>query len=184
MMFQADGKQVASKSQMYVFSKGLPFNLTVVTGNSGSHKEEDILSFLDNRLMHWRRTRRWEIFLLDAYAPGLADNVQRFCWSRGYALITHGGGASGVAQTNGADHHLHCRKRFIKLQHDRMIKKARVQCGGMADWLREENIDIMIEVVSGEKLHLQACDGYKHTGTTVAFDKREDDLICREAKRF
>ena len=58
------------------------------------------------------------VVFLDAYAAGLTDNVQRFCWSRGYIEITHGGGASSVLQTNDTDHHLWVRKRFIELQHD------------------------------------------------------------------
>ena len=49
---------------------------------------------------------------------------------------------------------------------------------------REENIDIMIEVMSDLSLHLKACQGYKYTGTTVAFDGSEDGVICREAKDF
>ena len=76
--------------------------------------------------------------------------MQRFCWSRGYIEITHGGGASGIAQTNETDHHLLVRKRFIELQLALMIKKARVQGGGMVDLTREESIDIMIDVMSDE----------------------------------
>ena len=48
----------------------------------------------------------------------------------------------------------------------------------------EENIDIMIEVMSDRNLHLQASKGYKYTGTTVALDGSEDSMICREAKDF
>ena len=33
-------------------------------------------------------------------------------------------------------------------------------------------------------LHLQACKGYKTTGTTVAFDGSEDHLIGKDAKEF
>ena len=124
------------------------------------------------------------VFLLDAYAPGLTDNVQRLCWSRGYICLTHGGGASMVAQTNDTDHHAHVRKRFIELQTLRMIKKARVMGGGMVDLTPEENIDIMIEVMSDRDLHLTASRGFKYTGTTVALDGSEDCMICREAKDF
>ena len=49
---------------------------------------------------------------------------------------------------------------------------------------REENIDIMIEVMSDLDLHLRASRGYKYTGTMVAFDRSEDHKICREAKEF
>ena len=183
-MWRADGKQVELRLQEYVFAKGLPFTVTVVTGSSGSYKEEDIIVFLEKHLLPWGPGRRWELFLLDAYAPGLTDNVQRLCWSKGYVEITHGGGASLVAQTNDTDHHLWVRKRFIEIQTDRLIRKARGRGGGLVDLTREENIDIMIEVMSDLDLHLKACKGYKYTGTTVAFDGTEDSMICREAKEF
>ena len=54
----------------------------------------------------------------------------------------------------------------------------------MVDLTREENIDIMIEVMSDLELHLRACRGYKYTGTLVALDGSEDFKICREAKEF
>ena len=48
----------------------------------------------------------------------------------------------------------------------------------------EENVDIMIEVMTDRKLHLQASKGYEYTGTTVALDGAGDSMICREAKDF
>ena len=54
----------------------------------------------------------------------------------------------------------------------------------MVDLTPEENIDIMIEVMSDSSLHLKASKGYKYTGTTVALDGTEDTKICREAKDF
>ena len=54
----------------------------------------------------------------------------------------------------------------------------------MVDLTPEENIDIMIEVMSDRDLHLQASKGYKYTGTTVNLDGSEDGMICREAKDF
>ena len=81
-----------------------------------------------------------------------------------------------VCQTNETDHHLWVRKRVIEKQTALMIGKARSS--------REENIDIMIEVMSDLNLHLHAADGYKYTGTTNNLDGSEDELICREAKIF
>ena len=102
----------------------------------------------------------------------------------GYICLTHGGGASMDAQTSDTDHHAHVRKRFIELQTHLMIKKARTMGGGMVDLTPEENIDIMIEVMSEPDLHMLASKGYKYTGTTVALDGSEDNMICREAKDF
>ena len=54
----------------------------------------------------------------------------------------------------------------------------------MADLSREDNLQIMIDVMSDPELHLQAAKGYKKTGATVRLDGEEDHLIVREAKTF
>ena len=65
----------------------------------------------------WRLgVSRWELFFLDAYAPGLTDNVQRACWQRGRILVAHGGGASVVCQTNDTDLHVSFRKKLRKVR--------------------------------------------------------------------
>ena len=184
IMFKAEGKAKEAKLRAYVVAQGLPFKISVVTGPSGSYREHDILEFLDKWLEPWGEGREWEFFILDAYAPGLTDNVQRLCWIRGYICITHGGGASMVAQTNDTDLHLWVRKRFIELQTALVIRKARSKGGGLVDLTPEENIDLMIQVMSDPAIHLQAAKGYKYTGTTVALDGSEDSMICREAKDF
>ena len=99
--------------QEYVFAKGLSFTITVVTGSSGSYTEEDFIAFLDKHLVPWGPGKRWGFLLLDAYAPGLEDNVQRLCWSRGYVAATLAGGATCVAQSNNTHYRSCVRKRFV-----------------------------------------------------------------------
>jgi len=45
MMFKADGRKVESGLRAYVLNLGLPFKVTVVTGPSGSYREDHIISF-------------------------------------------------------------------------------------------------------------------------------------------
>ena len=116
MMIKAEGHKLESRLQDYVAEKNLPFQVSVVTGPSGSYREHDILNFLDLHLDEWGPGSRWELFFLDAYAPGLTDNCQRSCWTKGNILMTHGGGASSVAQTNDTDLHLLARQRFVEKQ--------------------------------------------------------------------
>ena len=184
IMFTADGHAVEGELQHYVYAKGLLFKVTVVTGPKGSYREDHIIQWCENHLEQWPEGRRWEVMFLDAYAPGLTDNVQRCCYMRGYILITHGGGASMVAQTNDTDHHLWVRKSFIEKQTNLVMRKARSTGGGICELSRFENIDVMIEVMSDLDLHLRAAKGYKYTGTTNNIDGSEDHLICREAKTF
>ena len=98
--FKASGNIKAKKLQDHVDILGAKFKISVVTGPSGSYREEDILRFLTKWCEPWSATRKWEFILLDAYAPGLTNNVQRLCWQRGYIVVTHGGGASMICQTN------------------------------------------------------------------------------------
>ena len=86
----------------------------------------------------WGPARRWEMFLLDAYAPGLTDNVQRFGWLRGYIVFTHGGGASMVAQTNDTVLHQWTRRRFIEKQTALLLREARTMGGGLVEATRED----------------------------------------------
>ena len=69
MMFKADGHTLEGKLQDYLFSKGLPFRVTVVTGPSGSYREVHILNFLDKHLDKVTPCKTWEFLFLDAHEP-------------------------------------------------------------------------------------------------------------------
>ena len=56
--------------------------------------------------------------------------------------------------------------------------------GGLVEATREENVDLMIEVMQDPTLHKQASKGYKYTGTNVALDGSEDWRTCRGAGDF
>ena len=109
-MFKASGDIKAKRLQESVNLLGAKFKISVVTGPSGSYREEDILKFLTKWCEPWSDEREWEFILLDAYAPGLTTNVQRLCWSKGYIVVTHGGGASMICQTNDTALHKDVRK--------------------------------------------------------------------------
>ena len=89
-----------------------------------------------------------------------------------------------MCQTNDTDLHQWTRKRFIEKQTALLLRKARTRGGGLVEATREENIDLMIEVMQDPALHKQASKGYKYTGTNVALGGSEDWRICREAGEF
>ena len=89
-----------------------------------------------------------------------------------------------VAQTNDTDLHLRVRRKFIELQTSHMVQQARDTGKVLVDLSREENLNIMVEVMKDVGLHVAASRGYKYTGTTNRLDGSEDHLICREAKIF
>ena len=115
-MFKATGNIKSKRLQEHVDILGAKFKISVVTGPSGSYREEDILRLLAKWCEPWSGTRKWEFILLDAYAPGLTNNVQRLCWNRGYIVVTHGGRASMITQTNDTGLHKDVRANFIDLQ--------------------------------------------------------------------
>ena len=132
-MFKKNGNIKAQRLQEHVDILGADFEVSVVTGPSGSYSEVDILRFLEEWCEPWSATRKWEFILLDAYAPGLTNNVQRLCWQRGYIVVTHGGGASMITLTNDTALHKYVRHNFIDLQSAMMLHKTRTHgCGLVA----------------------------------------------------
>ena len=89
-----------------------------------------------------------------------------------------------VAQTNDTELHKPMRKEFSALQEALVLEKTLASGGGLKECTHEENVMILASVFSDERLHLQACKGYKTTGTTVAFDGSEDELIGNDARKF
>ena len=84
IMFKADGRRLERDLQRYAEGLRCPFRLSVVTGPSGSYKEEDLLAMQDLWLEPWvEGKRKWEGWLGDAYAPGLTNNIQMQCWRKG-----------------------------------------------------------------------------------------------------
>ena len=89
-----------------------------------------------------------------------------------------------MLQTNDTEVHKPARKEFCSLQEDVVLQKTLNSGGGLKECSDEENIMILASVFGIDKLHLQACKGYKTTGTTVAFDGSEDYMIGKEARVF
>ena len=80
-MFKHAGKIKQGKLQEFLKEKKTPMKVTVVTSPSGSYREFDIIEFMEKHLKPWGPDRIWEIFMLDAYGPGLTRNVQTKSWS-------------------------------------------------------------------------------------------------------
>jgi hypothetical protein len=126
--------------------------------------------------------RDWRIVGLDAYGPQMSENVRRLCWNMGYIVIIHGGGATGITQTNDTDLHQGLRKNYTAEEMSAMADEARTNpCPCPKE---EACIDWMAHVWSDVHIHEEACKGYKKTGTTNALNGDDDHLICREAKLF
>lgn len=121
---------------------------------------------------------------MDSYEPQKTEAVKRLCWSRGYVVVIHGGGATSITQPNDTDLHQHLRRIYTEKESADMVKMAREHPGKIPLARPENCIDWMIASWRDPKLHAAACRGFKYTGITNALDGSEDQFICREAKEF
>ena len=97
-MFKANGNIKAKRFQEHVETLGAKFIISVVTGPSGSYREEDILKFLTEWCEPWSDERKRELILLDAYAPGLTMQLEP-CSKRGGCPV-QGVSSSGSTEMN------------------------------------------------------------------------------------
>ena len=176
------GEQIENKLKQYIRGRG--DWLTVVTGPKGSYREEHILNYLETHLAPWSADRHWRVLLLDAYAPQMTDNVRRLAWSKGYIVLIHGGGSTGVMQPNDTDLHQHLRRLYIEKETANGIFQSRLRPGHTVIPREEDCIDWIASVWESPDLHLNASKGFKRTGITVALDGHEDSEIVREAGEF
>jgi len=183
-MFKAerDGA-VDRRLQAFLRSRGMPGWFTATVSPSGSYSEQDIIAYLQKHLEPWEEGRDWRIMLADDYAAHKTENVWALCWSRGYILLIHGGGATPVGQTPDTDLNETVRRRYGIQEARLLIEKMRN--GQVVPKLtHEECMLVMHEVLSDPELHTQASEGYKKVGQSIDLHGREDALVCREAGTF
>ena len=157
--------------------------MSVTTSDRASYREEHVIAFLEAHLPIMEEGRRWRVMVADAMAAHLSENVQRLCWSRGYVMICHGGGATPVAQTPDTALNQHIRRNHTEKEVPLLIEQARrgVKVPKLS---HEQIIDCMSEVLADTALHLEAAKAYKKTGATNDLEGKEDHLIVREAAQF
>ena len=181
VMFRA-GEKTERKLQSAVPSWA-PW-LTVVTGPKGSYREDDVLNFIENRLEPRTPGRRWRILLLDAYSAHLSDRVRVCAWHRGYVVITHGGGASCIAQTNDTDLHAFLKRLYMELEMADALEQMRLRPRGVPCPRKEDVIGWICCIWANTELHVRAARGFLKVGVSNALDGSQDAEICREAGEF
>ena len=182
-MFKADGQVLLERLKGHLRSCGAGPWVSVATSEKGSYREEDVLEFLDQHLPEKPQWRRWRILAADDFSAHKTDNVFRLAWRRGYILLIHGGGATPVAQTPDTDLNQHVRREYTTVESGHILQEMRN--GVVVPRIAQEKcMDLMMKVLKNPKLHLDAADGYKKNGATVALDGTEDHMIVREAGKF
>ena len=183
-MFKAEpGGSVDTRLQTYLRSRGFPSWFTVTVGPKGSYREHDVIEFLQKHLEEWTEGREWRVILADDYAAHKSDNVWSLCWSRGYILHIHGGGATPVGQTPDTDLNEHVRRSYGDKEARVLMDKMR-NGQSVPKLTPEECMNLMLEVLSDPELHKRAAEGYKKVGQSIDLHGKEDALVCREAGNF
>lgn len=124
LMFKAaaDGR-VTARLKNYIRSRGFPKWFSVATAPKGSYREADVIAFLDTHLEKWADCRRWRILMADDYAAHKTRHVRNLCWSLGYILVLHGGGATPVGQTPDTDLNQHTRRDYAMRESHLLLQK-------------------------------------------------------------
>ena len=182
VMFKAAGDRLVHKLQASI-PAWAPW-MTVVTAPKGSYREDDVLNFIEDRLEDMTPLRRWRILLLDAYSAHLSTRVRMCAWHKGYVVITHGGGASSVTQTNDTDLHAHVKRKYCEMEMADAIEQMRLMPTGVPCPRAADVIGWIACIWSSESLHTNASRGFLKVGLSNALDGSQDAEICREAGQF
>ena len=156
------------------------------TAPKGSYREEHVIIFLQRWLPEWSEERQkahdWRILYLDAYAAHLTERVRDLAFERGFVLLYHGGGTTGVTQVNDTDLHAAFEREYLDAETQAFFWQSQADPGNISR-TRQQIIDDVCAVWRGLD-HSQGVRGHKRTGLSVSLDGSEDHLLIRDARLF
>ena len=159
-------------------------DVSLTVGPKGSYRLSHVAKFLERWLLPWSperdRLNDYKIVYLDAFRAHLDESLQELCWSRGYVLLYHYGGTTGVCQVNDTDCHASFSREYIDLEcHDFMDK----QLMDPAD-ISRTNQDV-VDDAAQTWLHLDHTEGvrgHKRTGLSIRLDGTEDAWMTESTR--
>ena len=181
LMFKAQGCQLEHRLQASIPADASWMSVT--TSPKGSYREEHVLAYLERHLEPWSADRRWRILITDAFSAHMGDNIRRLAWHRGYIVILHGGGTTGVMQVNDTDLHQHLRRLYVEEEQIFLIARNRAAPGQLVTPRPSDCIQWAATIWRRRSLHIRGSGGFKSVGAAVALDGSEDHLVTREAKQ-
>ena len=177
------GDNVKATLEAHVLTKGYGSWVSTATSEKGSYRLADVVAFLQTHLREQSSSSpqwRWRILMADDHSPHKADAVRRLAWQRGWVMIVHGGGTTPVAQPVDTDLNQHVKRLYMALETRALLQKM-ADGHRVPQLSRQECIDIMVQVLSGLQVHVDASKGFIKTGIRVPLDGSQDFEICREA---
>ena len=141
----------------------------MATSEKASYLEVDVFEFLDRHLPKKTPERRWRLIWADDFSAHKTENSRRLCWHRMYVRLLHGGGATPVAQIPDVCLNQHVRRNDTAKESAAILQEMRKGVG-VPKTKHTQCSDMMAEVLSDPHLHLDAAQGFKDTGLSVALD--------------
>jgi hypothetical protein len=158
-------------------------NLSVVWSEKGSYRQEHILRYLAKWLDPWTDERSaaadYRLLMMDMAGSHVQQSVVDFAWGRGYMVLYHYGGITGVLQVNDTDLHGPFQRLYLEEEQQSFNEKQELRPGCIARSPREVLDDVA--TTWRRVRHDHAVKGHKYTFLTCALDGSEDKLVSREA---
>jgi hypothetical protein len=93
---------------------------TITFGPKGSYRLEHCLRFLERTVDDFSDERKeandWRLFFVDAFKPHLDAAMASAAWAKGYVIMYHGGGTTGICQVNDTDCHGSLEKEYMNCE--------------------------------------------------------------------
>jgi len=151
---------------------------SVRSSSSGSYQEAHVYLFLEFALEPATPERRaahdWRMFYLDIYSGHLSLRIWEICWSRMYVLQYHGGGTTGLMQTNDLWVHLDLERRLGYLEGLEHTRQALLRKGKIPTMSRQQILNNYFTVWEHDIDHTRSVEWGKRTGLSLALDGSED----------
>ena len=131
-----------AKSQKRTAGLVLPANTSVslAWSEKGSYRQANILKYIDRWLEPWTELRAahsdWRLLMLDVASSHCGPEVVALAHSRGYAILYHYGGTTGVAQVNDTDLHGELSSIYIDLEQTAFNNQQTVDPGNIGRTLQ------------------------------------------------
>ena len=158
--------------------------MSVAVGPRGSYRQEHVQQYLQRHLPMKTPGRAWRILLCDVYSAHKDDTIAVAAANRGYVLVFHGGGCTGVLQCN--DTHLHQRlsARYQELEMADLLEQSRLRPHACPRRDREDCLRDAVAAWRDAAMHARAAAGHFENLLSVKLDGSEDHLGRGDALRF
>ena len=144
------------------------------------------MRFLSRWLPEWsderEAARDWRMLYLDAFSAHLTQRVRDLAFERGFVVVYHGGGATGVCQVNDTDLHAAFELRYIDAESASFFEQNMADPGNIGR-TRQQVIDDAVAVWRGLD-HGEGVRGHKRTGLSNDLSGSEDHFVNRDARVF